>query len=63
MPVRVVDDQRLEAAARAAFDDDCRRSIGLDSADYVWPRVRPQYLRQLGLALIAGDRAGETLPR
>lgn len=43
--------ERIERAARALYERDARRSIGLASADYVWPRVADEYRAQAQTAL------------
>lgn len=58
MPVRVPQEDRVEAGARALFDDDCRRNVGLESAPFIWPRLRPEYRRKVVLVLAAADRVG-----
>lgn len=56
MPVRVPQEDRVEAGARALFNDDCRRNVGLEAAPYIWPRVRPEYQRKASIVLAAADR-------
>lgn len=59
MPVLTAgtNDIQVEAAARALFERDVRRSIGLAAADYVWPRVAPEYRLQAKAALHAAAAA------
>jgi len=43
----------IEAAARALFERDMARSVGLDSAARVWERVAPEYRAAARVALLA----------
>lgn len=49
----------IEIAARELYARDAERSIGLDSADYVWPRVRDEYRKQAQLVI---DAFSEAMP-
>ena len=47
----------VERAARALYEHDAERSTGLANAEYVWPRVKPIYMKKAKLALDAAKEA------
>jgi hypothetical protein len=49
----VIDPAAIDRAARALWERDARRSIGLASSSAVWPVVAPEYRKQAEVALTA----------